>query len=103
MTINYVFEMFWHLAKMLCRLRHFSSSRVKSRRFRILYIVLLLFTAVIADESMAQSKNTPNTLALDDPDTRPEAKIEDVAWMAGNWKGEAFGGLSEEVWSPPQW
>jgi len=32
---------------------------------------------------MAQSKNTPNTLALNDPDTRPEAKIEDVAWMAG--------------------
>ena len=101
MIINYVFEMFWHLAKMLCRLRHFSSSCVKSRRFRIFYIVLLLFTAVTADETMAQSKNTPNTLALDDPDTRPEAKIEDVAWMAGNWKGEAFGGLSEEVWSPP--
>ena len=88
MIINYVFEMFWNLAKILCRLRHFSSSCVKSRRFRILYfgssiIVLLLFTAVIADESMAQSKNTPNTLALNDPDTRPEAKIEDVAWMAG--------------------
>jgi len=73
MIINYVFEMFWHLAKMLHGLWHFSSLCVKSRRFRILYIVLLLFTAVIADESMAQSKNTPNTLALDDPDTMPEA------------------------------
>ena len=34
-------------------------------------------------------------------DTSPKAKIEDVAWIAGHWQGEAFGGITEEVWSPP--
>lgn len=24
-----------------------------------------------------------------------------VGWLAGNWKGEAFGGIAEETWSQP--
>ena len=31
----------------------------------------------------------------------PEATLEDVSWIAGHWKGEAFGGVTEEIWSPP--
>jgi len=31
----------------------------------------------------------------------PEATLEDVSWIAGHWKGEAFGGIAEEIWSPP--
>ena len=31
----------------------------------------------------------------------PEATLEDVSWIAGHWKGEAFGGVAEEIWSPP--
>lgn len=31
----------------------------------------------------------------------PKASIEDFAWIAGHWKGEAFGGIVEELWSPP--
>jgi hypothetical protein len=27
--------------------------------------------------------------------------LEDVAWLAGSWKGEAFGSTFEEVWNPP--
>jgi len=30
-----------------------------------------------------------------------EPKLENIAWIAGNWKGEAFGGLTEENWSEP--
>ena len=30
-----------------------------------------------------------------------EAKIENVKWIAGHWKGEAFGGKTEEIWSEP--
>lgn len=30
-----------------------------------------------------------------------EPKIVNVAWIAGNWKGEAFGGQVEENWSEP--
>jgi len=33
--------------------------------------------------------------------TTLEPKLENCAWIAGNWKGEAFGGLTEENWSEP--
>lgn len=32
---------------------------------------------------------------------QPAATIDDVAWMAGSWTGEAFGGTTEEHWTPP--
>ena len=34
-------------------------------------------------------------------DKSPEATLEDVSWITGHWKGEAFGGIAEEIWSPP--
>ena len=27
--------------------------------------------------------------------------MEDVQWITGHWRGEAFGGIAEEIWSPP--
>lgn len=30
-----------------------------------------------------------------------EPKLENIAWISGNWKGEAFGGQTEENWSKP--
>ena len=30
-----------------------------------------------------------------------EPKLENIKWIAGNWKGKAFGGLTEENWSEP--
>lgn len=42
-----------------------------------------------------------HTLQLDPDAPKPKASIEDVAWIAGHWKGEAFGGITEEIWSPP--
>ncbi len=32
---------------------------------------------------------------------RLEPKLENIAWISGNWKGEAFGGKTEENWSKP--
>lgn len=29
------------------------------------------------------------------------ATVDDVAWLAGRWHGEAFGGTFEETWNPP--
>ena len=29
------------------------------------------------------------------------ASINDIAWIAGSWEGEAFGGVTEEIWSEP--
>ncbi len=28
-------------------------------------------------------------------------KLENIAWISGNWKGNAFGGQTEENWSKP--
>lgn len=28
-------------------------------------------------------------------------KLENIAWIAGTWHGEAFGGIAEEIWSKP--
>ena len=30
-----------------------------------------------------------------------EPKLENITWISGNWKGEAFGGQTEENWSEP--
>lgn len=30
----------------------------------------------------------------------PKASITDVEWISGHWRGEAFGGMVEEIWSP---
>lgn len=42
-----------------------------------------------------------NTISLGDGATSPKASLADVEWIAGHWKGEAFGGITEEIWSPP--
>lgn len=42
-----------------------------------------------------------NTSTLKKGQASPAATIEDVTWIAGHWRGEAMGGLTEEIWSPP--
>lgn len=41
-----------------------------------------------------------NTLQLGKGKTPPKADITMVRWMEGHWKGTAFGGDIEELWSP---
>jgi len=41
-----------------------------------------------------------SSLALGAQDSQP-VRIDAIAWMAGNWKGQAFGGEAEETWSRP--
>lgn len=47
------------------------------------------------------AQNTARTLSRDDFKDRPQASIDQVSWLAGNWKGPAFNGWGEEVWSSP--
>ena len=70
---------------------------MRTRRPIILAVSVLLFTACTA---AAQSRLTEHTFRLDDPDARPSATLEDVAWLTGSWAGEAFGGTFEQVWNP---
>ncbi len=37
----------------------------------------------------------------DDKSETAKPKIEDFAWLAGEWRGEGFGGTCEEIWSHP--
>ncbi len=44
---------------------------------------------------------TQNTLHYNDEKGSEKATLKDIEWLAGNWKGEAFGGQFEENWSKP--
>lgn len=58
-----------------------------------LILFFLFLGAVIA--------NGQNTLQLENHQKSPEATLAHVEWIEGHWRGEAFGGVTEEIWSPP--
>lgn len=43
----------------------------------------------------------PDILRLKEGESSPQADINDLAWLAGCWRGEVYGGLGEECWSRP--
>ena len=45
--------------------------------------------------------NFENTMQFDETAGSPNADLSAVAWIAGHWKGQALGGVVEEIWSPP--
>lgn len=62
----------------------------------VIYITFIFFYLI----SYSQ-KTITNTIQLAENAVSPNATLEDVSWIQGHWKGEAFGGLIEEIWSPP--
>ena len=52
---------------------------------------VILFTLAIATTANSYSQNSESL----------KPKLENIAWIAGTWKGEAFGGVTEEIWSEP--
>ena len=65
-------------------------------QIKVIIIVLFCFTGFL----FAQNANH-NTLPFDSLTGSPAATLEEVSWIAGHWSGEAFGGITEEVWTPP--
>ncbi|NKI30876.1 DUF6265 family protein [Croceivirga thetidis] len=59
-------------------------------------VILILLVAFSYTTLTAQK-----TFKLTEGETSPNATLEQVAWVAGHWKGEAFGGVAEEIWSEP--
>jgi len=55
------------------------------------FIVIVLLT-IVSVFSLPCNAQTEKIL---------EPKLENIAWISGNWKGEAFGGITEENWSEP--
>ncbi len=43
----------------------------------------------------------PNTLFYNEAIGSPTASLNDISWIEGHWRGEAFGGITEEIWGPP--
>ena len=66
------------------------------KRVKLIIIALLFFMNC----SYGQD-NFPNTLFLNDSIESPKADLSDLKWIVGHWRGEAFGGITEEVWTPP--
>jgi hypothetical protein len=63
-------------------------------------LVLLVVLAVIFRFAEAQVMRTEHILGIDPEGESPPATLDAVAWLAGSWSGEAFGGTFEEVWTP---
>lgn len=65
------------------------------RKASLLILVLLSFAGLHAQDKFE------NTVSYDSLKGSPQATLDDVVWIAGHWRGEAFGGITEELWSPP--
>ncbi|WP_298551112.1 DUF6265 family protein [uncultured Algibacter sp.] len=42
-----------------------------------------------------------NLLCNGQVEKKLEPKLKNISWISGNWKGKAFGGITEENWSEP--
>lgn len=64
-----------------------------------LHILMVLALSLTA---LAQERLTEHTLKLSPGKQSPPATIAEIAWLAGTWTGEGFGGLAEDTWSQPR-
>lgn len=62
----------------------------------------LLLAGFSTGQPLAPKQSSANTLKLADGATSPKAKIGELAWLAGLWEGSGLGGVSREIWAPPQ-
>ncbi len=65
-----------------------------------LILSILILAGLFIQTSFSQEK-FKNTMTNDSLAISPEATLSDIAWIQGHWKGHAFGGVTEEIWSPP--
>ena len=61
------------------------------------YLIIILVVFGEVSFTIAQK----HTLSLQEGIDSPKASLRDISWIAGHWRGEAFGGITEEIWSPP--
>ena len=64
-------------------------------------LAIALAAAALATPAAAQERQTQHTFKERPGAARPPATIADMAWLAGHWTGQALGGTSEEMWTPP--
>lgn len=63
--------------------------------------VAIILLGLISMTVLAQDKQTEHTVKLSAGQKSPAATLAEMDWLAGHWAGNAFGGVSEEVWAKP--
>ena len=66
-------------------------------RLRILLSCLFALFSTVA----WAADTAVEVLRLEEGKSQPAAGIDDIAWLAGHWSGEGFGGMAEDFISPP--
>lgn len=61
-------------------------------------LIFFAFALLCSLPSLAQKSNI---LELKEGQESPPAKLSDIAWIEGHWRGKDLGGETEEIWSPP--
>ena len=64
---------------------------------KYLFLILIGFLPF----ALTSQSTFENTLKYKEGLGDVKGEIENVSWLAGHWKGEAFGGIVEELWSEP--
>jgi len=63
---------------------------------------LIIFPLLLCLSLACFGQDKPeNILFFDETAGSPKADLSAVAWIAGHWRGEALGGIAEEIWSTP--
>lgn len=66
------------------------------------FILLCLALSILWFSAFSQTKQTANTLKLDQGKTGEKATIKDMQPLSGTWHGEGLGGTVEEVYTEAQ-
>lgn len=66
-----------------------------------LFCLTFLWGPWLCSNAWCQSELTRNTKKLDAGESPGAAKLKDVAWLTGIWRGDGLGGICEETWNPP--
>ena len=64
-------------------------------------LILFICILIIVLPVQAMEPRTEHTYQLSEGETAPKVSLNDIAWLAGSWSGQAFGNKFEEVWNPP--
>ena len=64
------------------------------------FLISLVAITMYVGQLVGQEK-FPNTLIYSDSMSSPSADLSVISWIEGAWRGEAFGGVTEEIWSAP--
>lgn len=64
-------------------------------KIKYLLLIILIPYGIFAQTTFIK------TISISEADSISSATIEEVSWISGHWTGEAFGGITEEIWTPP--